>query len=75
MSDKLKECSFCGKNENEVRNLIEGQQGCICNECVAACSVLFEQSGDDDPPASVLRHAYAIGAQAWRTANDFFAAS
>ncbi len=48
MSDKLKECSFCGKNENEVRNLIEGQQGCICNECVAACSVLFDQSGDEE---------------------------
>lgn len=29
--------------------------------------------GDDDPPASVLRHAYVIGAQAWRIANDFFA--
>ena len=29
--------------------------------------------GDDDPPASVLRHAYAIGAPAWRIANDFFA--
>ena len=48
MSDKLKECSFCGKNENEVRNLIEGLQGCICNECVATCSVLFEQSSDDE---------------------------
>lgn len=48
MSDKLKECSFCGKNENEVRNLIEGQQGCICNECVAACGVLFDQSSDDE---------------------------
>ena len=29
--------------------------------------------GDDDPPASVLRHAYAIGASSWRIANDFFA--
>ena len=29
--------------------------------------------GDDDPPASVLRHAYAIGAPTWRIANDFFA--
>jgi dihydrofolate synthase/folylpolyglutamate synthase len=29
--------------------------------------------GDDEPPASVLRHAYAIGAQSWRIANDFFA--
>lgn len=31
--------------------------------------------GDDDPPASVLRHAYAIGASSWRIANDFFAES
>ena len=29
--------------------------------------------GDDDPPASLLRHAYAIGAQAWRIGSDFFA--
>jgi len=29
--------------------------------------------GDDDPPASVLRHAYAIGAPAWRIGSDFFA--
>ena len=29
--------------------------------------------GDDDPPASVLRHAYALGAPAWRIASDFFA--
>ena len=29
--------------------------------------------GDDDPPSSVLRHAYAIGASSWRIANDFFA--
>ncbi|WP_297832261.1 bifunctional tetrahydrofolate synthase/dihydrofolate synthase [Thermomonas sp.] len=29
--------------------------------------------GDDDPPSSVLRHAYAIGAPAWRIGSDFFA--
>ncbi|MGJ4730572.1 bifunctional tetrahydrofolate synthase/dihydrofolate synthase [Luteimonas sp. SDU101] len=28
--------------------------------------------GDDDPPASVLRHAYAIGASALRIGCDFF---
>src|SRR5690606_272339 len=28
--------------------------------------------GDDDPPASVLRHAYAIGAPAIRIGSDFF---
>ncbi len=35
-------CSFCGKAEQEVLNLIEGQDACICNECVEACGVLFE---------------------------------
>ncbi|MFC5594550.1 bifunctional tetrahydrofolate synthase/dihydrofolate synthase [Lysobacter niastensis] len=28
--------------------------------------------GDDDPPSSVLGHAYRIGASTWRIANDFF---
>jgi len=28
--------------------------------------------GDDDPPSSVLGHAYRIGAPTWRIANDFF---
>src|SRR5690606_36498703 len=28
--------------------------------------------GDDDPPSSVLRHAYAIGASALRIGCDFF---
>ncbi|TWI00951.1 dihydrofolate synthase/folylpolyglutamate synthase [Luteimonas cucumeris] len=28
--------------------------------------------GEDDPPASVLRHAYAIGASAVRAGSDFF---
>ena len=28
--------------------------------------------GDDDPPASVLRHAYALGAPALRAGSDFF---
>ena len=28
--------------------------------------------GDADPPSSVLGHAYAIGASAWRIDNDFF---
>lgn len=28
--------------------------------------------GDDDPPSSVLGHAYRIGASTWRISNDFF---
>jgi ATP-dependent Clp protease ATP-binding subunit ClpX len=28
-------CSFCGKNQNEVKKLIAGPTALICNECVA----------------------------------------
>ncbi len=32
-------CSFCGKNEADVRRLISGQNGvCICDECIEICS-------------------------------------
>ena len=30
----IKKCSFCGKVESEVKHLIAGQQGFICNECI-----------------------------------------
>lgn len=34
-------CSFCGKAEHEVKNLIEGEHAFICNECVEACGVML----------------------------------
>ncbi len=30
-------CSFCGRNQHEVRRMIAGQQAFICDECVALC--------------------------------------
>ena len=32
--EKLLFCSFCGKNQNEVRKLIAGPSVYICNECI-----------------------------------------
>ena len=32
-------CSFCGRSASDVRLLIPGQGGCICNDCV-------EQAGE-----------------------------
>ena len=40
--DKLLYCSFCGKNQNEVRKLIAGPSVYICNECVELCYVLVD---------------------------------
>lgn len=36
-------CSFCGKMQTEVTDLIAGPTVFICNECVALCSELIAQ--------------------------------
>ena len=36
-------CSFCGKSEDKVARLINGQDGaCICDECVLICNDMIE---------------------------------
>lgn len=30
-------CSFCGKNNNQVRKIITGEGVCICDECIFLC--------------------------------------
>ena len=30
-------CSFCGKNQNEVKKIVSGPGVCICNECIKIC--------------------------------------
>ncbi|APC96941.1 ATP-dependent Clp protease ATP-binding subunit ClpX [Francisella frigiditurris] len=35
---KILYCSFCGKSQHEVKNIIAGKDGNICNECVEKCS-------------------------------------
>ena len=43
-NEDIQHCSFCGKTEDEVDQLIQGKDGsCICNECVAACSQIFSR--------------------------------
>ena len=41
--DKLLYCSFCGKNQNEVRKLIAGPSVYICNECVDLCNDIIKE--------------------------------
>ncbi|MBK2028094.1 ATP-dependent Clp protease ATP-binding subunit ClpX [Francisella noatunensis] len=35
---KVLYCSFCGKSRQEVKNIIAGRDGNICNECVSKCA-------------------------------------
>ena len=42
MADKgLKRCNFCGKPENQVRNMFSAEKCNICDECVTYCYELL----------------------------------
>jgi ATP-dependent Clp protease ATP-binding subunit ClpX len=50
---KLLFCSFCGKNQNEVRRLIAGPSVYICDECVDLCNdIITEESQVTDEQES-----------------------
>ncbi len=70
--DKLLYCSFCGKNQNEVRKLIAGPSVYICNECIDLCNDIIKEeiseateSEDDSFPVPIEIKAsldeYVIG--------------
>ena len=41
--EKLLLCSFCGKNQNQVRKLIAGPSVYICNECIDLCNDIIKE--------------------------------
>jgi hypothetical protein len=54
-------CSFCGKLQDQVRKLIEGQGRIfICDQCVASCNEIIEQefSGMPRPEPKPPRHSW-----------------
>jgi ATP-dependent Clp protease ATP-binding subunit ClpX len=65
-------CSFCGKNQREVRKLVVGPMVYICNECVAVCNEIlaeerkaeFRQRSDTIPKPTEIKAAldeYVVG--------------
>lgn len=40
-------CSFCGKNQFEVKRLIAGQVAFICNECIAICQDIMQEEENE----------------------------
>jgi ClpX C4-type zinc finger len=47
-------CSFCGKSQHDVANLIAGPNVFICDECVNICVDIL-QDGGPAPAASAPR--------------------
>lgn len=47
-------CSFCGKNQNDVKKLIAGPAVYICDECIQLCGeIITEENGKDAAGAGV----------------------
>ncbi len=54
-------CSFCGRNQDEVRKIIAGPKPvCICDECIDLCNDIIaeetlppEDDGKTPPPVSI----------------------
>lgn len=42
-SSELLKCSFCGKSQKQVQQLIAGPQIYICDECVGLCNEIIEE--------------------------------
>lgn len=71
--DKFKNlsCSFCGRDESEVKNLIRGIAGNICDECIVMCHTIVdanvietEMESFEPPIPSQIKHyldQYVIG--------------
>ena len=55
-------CSFCGKEQGQVRKLVKGPNDTfICDECVAACVEILEESLANDFMAQNPGYPYMMG--------------
>lgn len=72
---KLLICSFCGKNQHEVRKLIAGPSVFVCDECVELCNDIIKEelqeneatgAGSELPKPAEIKESldkYVIGQQ------------
>lgn len=42
---KILYCSFCGKNQNEVKKLVAGPSVFVCDECIDLCNDIMREEG------------------------------
>lgn len=56
----LRQCSFCGKNQLQVKKLISGNDVYICNECITLCHNILTQDGDDKDKKKINKITPAV---------------
>ncbi|MGB7181394.1 MAG: ATP-dependent Clp protease ATP-binding subunit ClpX [Burkholderiaceae bacterium] len=53
-SEKVLYCSFCGKNQHEVRKLIAGPSVFICDECIELCNDIIRDEAQSEGGTGTL---------------------
>src|SRR3972149_4565565 len=48
-------CSFCGKNQNDVRKLIAGPTVYICDECIELCNDIIAEEWEEEKSREIRR--------------------
>ena len=54
-SSSVLRCSFCGKNQNEVKKLIAGPGVYICDECITLCTDIIEEERGKEESTSQFK--------------------
>ena len=49
-----KQCNFCGRNEREVKLLITGLNGYICEDCATQAYKIVQEQMAPKQPAAVM---------------------
>ena len=39
-------CSFCGKRNDQVKRMLAGRNGYICDECIELCSEVLKEEAE-----------------------------
>jgi hypothetical protein len=68
-------CSFCGRDNEEVRKLISGPSVYICDECIKACNAILDdedgQRSEKESGSSVANPSGIKEVLAWLDKNSF----
>jgi hypothetical protein len=48
-------CSFCDRSERDVRKLVAGAHGYICDDCVGACVAILRDHESPETPVPAPR--------------------
>ncbi len=72
-------CTFCGKSQGDIRNLIAGPTVYICNECIKVCqNLISKETGDFPTTPTLAKTAVKLGlelksARRWALITRFLA--